>query len=88
MQQNSQNLLMPGKLEKNVLRIMKLTNAATYNIGHDVTKSQNPLMPGKLEQNVLHKMNLVKVTTDNIGHEVTKSTFSCRENSSKTRYAK
>ena len=46
-QQKSQNLLMPGKLEQNVLRKMNLTNAATYNIGHEATKDPKPSHAGK-----------------------------------------
>ena len=38
--QNSQNLLLPGKLEENVRRKINLINVATYNIGHEVTKKK------------------------------------------------
>ena len=41
-QQKTQNLLMLGKLEQNVLHKMNLTNAATYNIGHEATKDPQP----------------------------------------------
>ena len=34
----SQNLLMPGKFEQNVLRKINLINVATDNIGHELTK--------------------------------------------------
>ena len=38
---------MPGKLDQNVLRKVNLTNAATYNIGHEATKEPKPSHAGK-----------------------------------------
>ena len=65
-QQNSQNLLMPGKIEQNVLRKMNVINVATYKIGHEVTKYPKPPHAGKTSANEYGK-KFINVAKTNMG---------------------